>query len=119
MEINNNDEEIKVQIPIRSACENTVPPAAPAPVNPPPPAEFYAQLIKTINNLQAPQQPAKIIIEARDHKESVNFAKLQNGMLQLKYASSETNWDNGVAKNIWLATFSQGFLNLLARSASV
>jgi hypothetical protein len=40
-------------------------------------------------------------------------------MLQLMYASGKINWDNGVAKNIRLATFSQGFLNLLARSASV
>jgi hypothetical protein len=40
-------------------------------------------------------------------------------MLQLMYASGEINWDDSVAKNIQLATFSQGFLNLLARSASV
>ncbi len=31
----------------------------------------------------------------------------------------EINWDDGAAKNICLATFSQGFLSLLARSASV
>jgi hypothetical protein len=34
-------------------------------------------------------------------------------MLQLMYASSEINWDDGIAKNIRLATFSQGFLNCL------
>jgi hypothetical protein len=85
-----------------------------------PPAEFYTQLIETMKNLQAPQQPSKIIVKSRDHKESVNLAKLQNGMLQLMYASGEINCrDNGIAKNICLTTFSQGFLNLLARSASV
>jgi hypothetical protein len=72
-----------------------------------------------MKNLQAPQQPSTIIVESRDHKESISLAKLQNGMLQLMYASSEINWDNGVTKNICLATFSQGLLNLLARSASV
>jgi hypothetical protein len=40
-------------------------------------------------------------------------------MLQLMYASSEINWNDGFAKSICFATFSQGFLNLLARSASV
>jgi hypothetical protein len=84
-----------------------------------PPAEFYSQLIETMKNMQAPQQPAKIVIESRDHEESVNLAKLQNGMLQLIYPSGKINWDDGVAKNICLATFSQGFLNLLARSTSV
>jgi hypothetical protein len=72
-----------------------------------------------MKNMQAPQQPAKIVVEFRDHKEFVNLAKLQNGMLQRMYASGKVNWDNGVAKNICLTTFSQGFLNLLARSASV
>ncbi len=117
VEINDNDEGIEVQISVRSISENTGLPAAPAPVNPP--AEFYAQLIKTMKNPQAPQQPSKIINESRDHKESINLAKLQNGMLQLMYARGKINWDDGVAKNIPLATFSQGFLNLLARSASV
>jgi hypothetical protein len=117
VEIDDEDEGIEVQIPICSASENTVPPVAPAPANPP--AEFYAQLIKTMKNLPAPQQPSKIIINSRDHEESVNLPKLQNGMLQLMYAISEIDWDDGVAKNICLATFSQRFLNLLARSASV
>ncbi len=35
------------------------------------------------------------------------------------YASGKINWGDGVTKNICLATFSQGFLNLLTRSASV
>jgi hypothetical protein len=73
----------------------------------------------THTHLQAPQQPSKIIVESRDHEESVDLAKLQNGMLQLMYASSEINWNDGIAKSNCLATFSKGFLNLLARSASV
>jgi hypothetical protein len=83
-----------------------------------PPTEFYSQLIETMTNMQAPQQPAKIVVESRDHKESVNLTKLQDRMLQLMYACCKINWDDGIAKNICLATFSQGFLSLLARSAS-
>jgi hypothetical protein len=82
VEINNDDEEVKeVHIPVRSTGKNQAPPAAPAPMNPP--TEFYLQLIETMKNMQAPQQPAKIVVESSDHKESVNLAKLQNGMLQL------------------------------------
>jgi hypothetical protein len=118
MEINNDNEEVKeVHIPMRSTSKNQAPPAEPMPINPP--VEFYLQLIETMKNMQAPQQPAKIVVESRDHEESVNLAKLQNRMLQLMYASNKINWDDGVAKNICLTTFSQGFLNLLARSASV
>jgi hypothetical protein len=35
------------------------------------------------------------------------------------YATGDIAWDDGVVKNIRLATFSQGFLNLLTRTASV
>jgi hypothetical protein len=59
VEIGNNDEGIEVQIPIHSASENTVPPAAPVPVNPP--AEFYAQLIKTTKDLQAPVSGGRVV----------------------------------------------------------
>jgi hypothetical protein len=77
-----DDEEVKeVHIPMRSASKNQAPPAASVPMNPP--AEFYLQLMETMKNMQAPQQPAKIVIKSRDHKESVNLAQLQNGMLQL------------------------------------
>jgi hypothetical protein len=118
VEINDDDEEVKeVHIPMHSASKNQAPSAAPAPMNPP--TEFYLRLIETMKNMQAPQQPAKIVVKSRDHKESVNLAKLQNAMLQLMYASGKINCDYGVAKNICLATFSQGFLNLLARSASI
>ncbi len=92
-------------------------PAAFTNTNPPP--EFYTQLIETMKNIQAPQHPSKIVIESRDYEDTINLAKLQNGVLQLMYATGDVIWDNGIVKNIRVATFSQGFLNLLARSASV
>ena len=72
-----------------------------------------------MKNIQAPQQPTKIVVESRDHEETIDLAKLQTGMLQLMYATGEINWEDGSVKNIRVATFSQGFLNLLSRSASV
>ncbi len=72
-----------------------------------------------MKNFQAPQQPTKIVVESRDHEETIDLAKLQNGMLQLMYATGDINWDDGTVKNIRVAKFSQGFLNLLSRSASV
>jgi hypothetical protein len=71
-----------------------------------------------MKNIQVPQQPSKIVVESRDCKETINIAKLQNGMLQLFYATGDINWDDGVIKNIKVATFLQGFRNLLARSTS-
>jgi hypothetical protein len=65
-----------------------------------PPLEFYAQLIKTMKNNQAPQQPTKIVVKSRDHEETIDLAKLQNGMLQLMYATGDVNWDDGTVKNI-------------------
>ncbi len=55
------------------------------------PTEFYSQLIETVKNMQAPQQSAKIVVKFRDHEKSVDLAKLQNGILQLMYASSKIN----------------------------
>ncbi len=40
-------------------------------------------------------------------------------MLKLMYACSDINWEEGTVKNIHLATFAQGFKNLLDRSATV
>jgi hypothetical protein len=34
-----------------------------------------------MKNMQAPQQPQKIVVESRDHEESVDLAKLQHSML--------------------------------------
>ena len=108
------DEE-EIQVPVHRTKVAQLPPLPPG--NPPP--EFYAQLIETMKNIQAPQQPTKIVVESRDHEETVDLAKLQNGMLQLMYATGDVNWDDGTVKNIRVATFSQGFKNLLSRSASV
>ena len=75
-----------------------------------PSQEFFAQLIKTIKNIQAPQQPSKIVIKSRDHEESVDLAKLQHSMLQLMYATGDINWDDGTVKNICTAISSAGQL---------
>jgi len=96
-----------------------LPPATVAAVASKPPPEFFAQLIETMKNIQAPQHPTKIVVEFRDHEETIDLAKLQNGMLQLMYATGDVSWDNGTVTNIRVATFSKGFLNLLSRSALV
>jgi hypothetical protein len=72
-----------------------------------------------MKNIQAPSQPSKIVVESRDHEETINLAKLQTAMLQLFYAMGDINWDDGVVKNVKVANFSQGFKNLLARSVSI
>ncbi len=40
-------------------------------------------------------------------------------MLQLMYVGGEVDWEEGTIKNLRLATFAQGFNNLLDRSAAV
>ena len=102
-----------------TASSNSLPPATAAAVASNSPPEFFAQLIETMKNIQAPQHPTKIAVESRDHKETFDLAKLQNGMLQLMYTTGDVNWDDGTVTNIRVKTFSQGFLNLLSRSALV
>ena len=93
-------------------------PPLPPPIGSAPP-EFFAQLIQTMKSLQAPQLPPKIIVESRDHQESVDLAKLQTSMLKLMYVSGDIDWDEATIKNIRLATFLKGFKNLLDRTESV
>ena len=102
-----NDKEVP-QVPVHSASASAHPPK-----------EFYAQMIEMMKKVAAPAHPSKIIVESRDHEETIDLAKLQTAMLQLFYATGEINWDDGSAKNIKVANFSQGFRNLLARSVSV
>jgi hypothetical protein len=86
------------------------------------PPEFYTQLIETMKIMQVVQAPPvipKIVVESRDHEESVDLAKLQISMLQLMYAGGEIDWEEGTVKNVRLADFAQGFKNLLGRSAAV
>ncbi len=117
---NKNIKEIRVPVHSTTAPLNhSLRPALAAVVASNPPPEFYAQLIETMKNFQAPQQPTKIVVESRDHEETIDLAKLHNGMLQLMYATGDVNWDDSTVKNIRVLTFSQGFLNLLSRSASV
>ena len=54
----NNEENIEV-----------LPPATATAVASNPPPEFFAQLIETMKNIQAPQHPTKIVGESRDHEE--------------------------------------------------
>jgi hypothetical protein len=67
----------------------------------------------------APQHQQKIVIESREHKESVNLAKLQISMVKLMYASGKIDWDKCTVKNITLGTLAQGFKNILDRLATV
>ena len=85
-----------------------------------PSAEFYSQLLETLKlmNQAAPQQQ-KIVVESREHEESVDLAKLQTSMLKLFYVSGEIDWDEGTVKNVTLATFANGFKDLLDRTATV
>jgi hypothetical protein len=91
-----------------TTADATLPPPVtalpPLPAGLPPigsaPPEFFAQLIETMKSLQAPKLPAKIIVESRDHQESVDLAKLQTSMLKLMYVSGDIDWDEATIKNI-------------------
>ena len=72
--VNAHDKEEAPWVPDHSTT-------AAAATNPPP--EIFAQLIETMKNIQAPQQPSKIVVKSRDNEETINLAKLQNRMLQL------------------------------------
>ena len=109
-------------------CSATAPPTAPmipmlfpatAILENPPHGILHPAHQNHENLQQVPNQPTKIVVKSRDHKKSVDLAKLQNGMLQLMYASGKINWDDGIVKNICTSTLTQGFKNLLTRLASV
>jgi hypothetical protein len=74
-----------------------------------------------MRNLQqaAPLHQQKIVVKSRKHEESVNLVKLQMSMLKLMYACGDIVRKEGTVKNIHLATFTQGFKNLLNRLATV
>ena len=76
-------------------------------------AEFYSQLIETLKtiNQTAPVQQ-KIVVESREHEESVDLAKLQTSMLKLFYVTGDIDWDEGTVKNVTLANFAKGFMDL-------
>jgi hypothetical protein len=129
VEIDNDNKEPNIQIPVQSAntptkgnpttatAHSTTILAATAaiPATGFHPKEFYAQLIETMKNFQAPQQPSKIVVESWDHEETVDLAKLQTSMLQLMYAHGKISWDDNTINNICAATFSAGFKNLQGR----
>jgi hypothetical protein len=73
-----------------------------------PDKEFYRVMIKTMKNLQngAPIQNQNFFVESRNHKETVNAAKLQTSMVWLMYATTNTvDWEEGTAKSVHLGTF--------------
>jgi hypothetical protein len=126
VEIHNDDDVTIPVVSTRAPAENIHPPATVNAETLPPlstyanqPPNFYAQLIKTMKSKQTPQQLQKIVVKSRDHEESVDLAKLQNSMLRLMYVGGEVDWEEGTIKNLHLATFAQGFNNLLDRSAAV
>jgi hypothetical protein len=108
-----DDNKPEARDPVHAAPQVNIPTLAM------PSQEFFEQLIVTMKNIHAPQQPSKIIVESRDHKELVDLPKLQNSMLQLMKATGNVNWDDGTVKNICTAIFTQGFMTLLSRLAAV
>ncbi|KAL3803022.1 hypothetical protein ACHAW5_005300 [Stephanodiscus triporus] len=97
-DVDDDNKEIP-EVPVAHSTTTEPPTHLPPRGNPPP--EFYAQLIETMKIFQAPQQPTKIVVESRDHEETIDLAKLQNGMLQLIFATGDINWDeDGTVKNV-------------------
>ncbi len=87
-----------------------------------PDKEFNRVMFETMKNLQngASIQNQKNVVESRDHKETVNAAKLQTSMVRLIYATTNmVDWMEGTIKSVCLDTFTQEFKNLLERSAAV
>jgi hypothetical protein len=83
--------------------------------------EFYKQMVETLKKIQENplSKQQKIVVESRDHKETVDAAKLQTSMLKLMYAVAVSNWDEGTVAGMRLALFTQEYKNLLERLATV
>jgi hypothetical protein len=87
-----------------------------------PDKEFYIVMIETMKTLQSsvPIQSQKIVVESRNHEETVDAAKLQTCMIRLFYVSTNMiDWAEGTIKSVLLGTFTQEFKNLLECSAAV
>jgi hypothetical protein len=67
----------------------------------------------------APSKQQKMVVESRDHEETIDAARFQTSMLKLMYAVAVPNWDEGTVKSVRLASFTQEYKNLLKRSATV
>jgi hypothetical protein len=83
--------------------------------------EFYKQMVETMRIIQdnAPSKQQKIAVESKDHKETIDAAKLQMSMLKLMYAFAVLDWDEGTVKSVRLALFTQEYKNLFERLATV
>jgi hypothetical protein len=80
--------------------------------------DYFRQMVEILKH-QAPPQQQKIVVESRDHEETVDAAKLQTSMVRLMYATTVLDCDEGTVKDVRLATFTQEYKNLLERSATV
>jgi hypothetical protein len=83
--------------------------------------EFYKKMVETLKKIQENplSKQQKIVIESRDHKETVDAAKLQTSMLKLMYAFAVPNWDEGTVLGVRLVSFTQEYKNLIKRLATV
>jgi hypothetical protein len=80
--------------------------------------EFFRQMVDILTH-QAPPQQQKIVVESRDHEETVDAAKLQTSMVRLMHATTVPNWYECTVKDVHLETFTQEYKNLLERLAMV
>jgi hypothetical protein len=83
--------------------------------------EFFKQMVETMKIIQenTPSKQQKIVVESRDHKETIDAAKLQTSMLKLMYMIAVSNWEEGTVKCMRLASFTQEYKNFLERLAAV
>ncbi len=83
--------------------------------------EFYKMMVKTMQKMQhAPLQNQNIIVESRNHKGTINTAKLQISVVWLMYVTTNNvDWEDGTIKNVHFVTFTQECKSLLERSSAV
>jgi len=119
------DKEDMPEITVKASTSNAIASVsfanqhAPTAANPPA-AGFYSQSLETVKTIiQAAPQQQKIVVESREHEESIDLAKLQTSMLKLFYVNDVIDWGKGTVKDIKLATFATGFCDLLGRTATV
>jgi hypothetical protein len=116
---NNNVPEVKIVSASDARDNNATAKEASSTISHPPPANFYKRFPETMKGFSAPLTNQKIVNESRDHKETLDAAKLQTSMACLMYSHGDIDWEEGTVKDIPLPTFTQEYKNLLKRSASV
>ncbi len=118
---NDNNDVPEVQLVSASDArdKNATVKEASSTVSYPPPANFYKQFHETMKGFSTPITNQKIVVESRDHEDTLNAAKLQTSMVCLMYSGGNINWEEGMVKDICLPTFTKEYKNLLERLASV